>query len=501
MNPLRLLIWLRLRQWQYRLIHLLRLFGYNPDDRSLKEFFYTLYLIAFFSLYFVPGTWGAIVYAAAQLGAALSLPLWEQAQSGIPWLWLLAATGLSLRQARQTPIALSFPDMAYVAGSPAPRGIVTAVEFGQAVLRAGLVVMPLSALAAVTLAQPVSATAGLGAAIRAVMATVPLLTIAVAIAWIWGLFRIASSEWGHWPGYGWSPLLLLLAGLAMPQAALWPGRVWLDALLGAWTAGQMALLGAAVIALLAALVWLGNRANLIDAADESAAYAQVQALGAFARLSPALRETIRSVQRQESLTGKRPSLHLPASSGMATLLFRSGLSLLRQGTAPFSLALWGAFFTSTAQIILSSGAPPEFWGYWLAGVLLLPPRQLTATFRADLREPFLRQFLPLPLWELLVADTAVPLACLLAGGLGVWLINPVISPTLIVLTAILVLLSRGMSLLHITAWRVRIPYVAAAFVTVGAVITTGLFWNSGVAAAAAMTAVAFLSAIILNYES
>jgi hypothetical protein len=497
MIELRSLLRLRLRQWQHRLTHLLRLFGYNPNDRSLKEFLYNLYLLVFFIFWIVIGTWGAIVSEAVHIGASLSPLWWERLLSGIPWALFLAVVGLSLRYARRTPLALTFPDIAYVAGSPMPRSIITLVQFGQSALQAMLIVLPVVAVTAVALAQPAAETAGSWASVRAVVAAIPLLLLTLGIAWLWGIKRLSNPVWGQWPGYVWTPLTLLILLSAWPEIALWPGKMWVNALLGSWTLGGMALLVLLVGAMLAVLVWVGNQANLIVAADESSTYARVQALGAFARLSPELAPELRALQQQKRMVGKRPFLQLPSTSGKATLLVKSGLALLRQGSAPLTLALWGAIFTGGAQLILANAAPPEFWIYWLFGLLLFPPRKLATSFQADLREPFLRQLLPLANWQLLVVDTAVPFACLLIGALGIWLMQPILPPALIILVSILLVLCQGVSSLRITPWRIRVPHTATALITVGGVVAAGVLGSGLAAIITAITAVFLLSAAVV----
>lgn len=497
MIELRALIRLRLQQWRHRLELLLRLFGYNPHDRSLKEFFYNLYLLAFFLVWFVFGAWGAILHQTAQIGSSLSPALWEPLLVGLPWAFFAIIVGLSLRYARRTPLVLAFPDMAHIAGSPVSRSIITLVQFGQMALQSMVLVLPAAAVTAVLLAQPLAATIGYWAAARAVIATIPLTLLVLGIAWLWGIGRLSNPTWSQWQGYGWLPLLLILAAI-WPKLALWPGQLWVNALLGSWTLGQMAILVLLIGMLLLLLAWVGNRANLITVADESTLYARMQALGAFARLSPTLSSDLRSIQQQKRGVGKRPFLSLPTSPGTITLLTRSGLILFRQGRAPFALAAWGAIFTAAAQYILASATPPEFWLFWLFGLLLFPPQQVAIIFQADLHEPFLRQFLPLSLGRLLVMDTAVPFTFLLLGALGVWLAQPVLSPVLIIFAGTILTLCQSINFVPVTRWRVRIPYQASSLVTIGGTVAAGLFMGGWAAYVVAGTAVFVLSILVAH---
>jgi len=479
MRELRLLATLRLRQWRASLVPILRLFGYNPNDRSIKEFLYNLYLIAFFVVWVIFGTWGAVLYQATQLGQALTLPVWEQLLNALPWLLFLILLGVMLRYARRTPILLSFPDIAYVAGSPAPRRALALVQFGQEALQTLLIVLPLTAVVAVVLAQSLPPEIRPFASARTAVITIPLLLFMLSLAWLWGVVRLSAPGVVDWRGYRWLPLLLLFLPFVWPAAVLWPGRVWLAALTGDWTGGQVGLLSLLIGLLLAVLLVISGRINLIDVADESITFAQIQALGAYARLMPGLASARQAIKRQAPVAGNRPFLHLPAATGSQILVWRSALALLREGADWLILVGWGAAFTLAAQLILSSGAPPEFWLYWLLGVLLFPPRKLVATLRADLEEPFLRQFLPLPNWRLLLADTAVPWLLLLAGALAVWLFQPNISPLLIVLVSVLLVLCQGVALLKV--WRRQVPYIVLALLTLGPMVALGV-WRSGAAA-------------------
>jgi hypothetical protein len=496
MSELRLLITLRLRQWRASLVPILRLFGYNPGDRSLKEFLYNLYLIAFFVVWFIFGTWGAILYQATKLGDALSYFYWQQLIIGLPWVFFLLLVGMALRYARRTPLLLSFPDIAYIAGSPAPRRMLTLVQFGQEAAQTSLVVLPLTAVIAVILAQSLPPEIQPFSSARTILITVPLLLLILGSAWVWGVVRLSVPGLVDWRGYRWLPLLLLILPLVWPTAALWPGNLWLSALTADWTAAQAGLLCAVIGLLLFVLLALSSHLNLVDVADESITFAQIQALGPYARLLPELALARRTIKRQTPVTGKRPFLHLPTVTGNQTLVYRSGLVLLREGSDLLILLGWGAIFTATAQLILTSGVGPEFWIYWLLGVLVLPPRKLVSAFRADLAEPFLRQFLPLPTWRLLILDTVVPWLLLLAGALAVWLFQPVLSPLLLVLVSLLLVLCQGLALLRMG--RQPLPYAVWALAALGPVLALGI-WLPGTATAVAALAVGLLTtAVVYN---
>jgi len=499
MSELRLLTTLRLRQWRDNIVPILRLFGHQPGDRSIKEFLYNLYLIAFFMVWFVFGTWGAILNQAAQLGMGLSHSLWQILLNGTPWLLFLLLIGVSLRYARRTPLLLSFPDIAYVAGSPAPRRALTIVQFGQAVAQTSLIILPLTAIIAVILAQSLPSDVRFFASVRAVTITIPLILLFLGIAWLWGIVRLSVLGLVDWRGYRWLPLLLLALPLLWPVAALVPGNFWVAALTGTWTAVSVAFLGITISLILGIMFAISSRINLIDVADESITFAQIQALGAYAQLIPSLALARSSIKKQRTAVGKRPFLHLPSTKGTSILTFRAGLVLLREGSDMLLLLAWGAGFTAAALWIFASGVGAEFWIYWLLGVLLFPPRKLVSTFRADLAEPFLRQFLPHPNWRLLAVDSVIPWGLLLVGALVVWLLQPIFSPLLIVLISLLLVLCQGLALLRVAGR--QIPYFAWAAVSLGSVVALGIWQPAAVTATAALIVFLLITAVFYSSVS
>ena len=168
-----------------------------------------------------------------------------------------------------------------------------------------------------------------------------------------------------------------------------------------------------------AFVWLGNRINMIQAVDESVVYARLAALGILAWRMPDLQLRIRA---QESQAGRKPLFSLPKAQGQNALMTRSLVSYIRHPSMLLVNLLWGAAMTYVVTLILANDLPVQIWIGWLLIAGITPPIGLLHTFRMDLREPFLRQFLPLNGFQILLADVVLPLLFLIAGSLIIWLL-------------------------------------------------------------------------------
>jgi hypothetical protein len=213
------------------------------------------------------------------------------------------------------------------------------------------------------------------------------------------------------------PLLLLPAAYLMPDAFLWPGRTLVLVVYGlnpVWLLPFIVLLAAG---LTLAFVWMGNRINMIQAVDESVVYARLAALGILAWRMPDLQLRIRA---QESHAGRKPRFSLPKSQGQMALVTRSLVSYIRHPSMLLVNLLWGAVMTYVVTLIIANELPVQIWIGWLLIAGITPPIGLLHTFRMDVREPFLRQFLPLNGFQILLADVVLPLVFLVAGSLIVW---------------------------------------------------------------------------------
>src|SRR5690606_10774455 len=115
-----------------------------------------------------------------------------------------------------------------------------------------------------------------------------------------------------------------------------------------------------------------------------------------------------------------PWLKLPKASGQMALVTKAAVSFLRHPSMLIVNLLWGAAMTYVVVLIVVNQLPVQFWIGWILVAGIAPPIGLLHAFRMDLQEPFLRQFLRLNGFEILIADVILPLIFLILGSSVVW---------------------------------------------------------------------------------
>ena len=377
----RLLAWLRWRQWRGSALYWLRTVGYDPNQRSLIDRMYALYLLGLGLIWvLVMGAWA--FSQAASIGAHFTAPLVDAALAyGVPWLVLgLAVVAMALH-ARSAPLKLSFADMAYVAGSPVSRRAAVLVNYVQEVIQVTVLLVPILALVVAALAQPLGQETARGAAGRVAVVVVPLVALALAVAWCLGLLYLAAPRLKHFPLAWLLPVLLLAGGYLLPGVFLWPGRTLAAAIPGPVPAASVIALAVLAALAIAVLARIGRRTNMVDVADESAVFARINALGLMAWLAPDVAQRIR---RQAALARRKPFLRLPSLPGPAGLVARSALTYLRRPLSLFGLAAWGFAAALAGSGLVFRGAGILLWLFGLTVLLLIPPPGLVDAFRSDL---------------------------------------------------------------------------------------------------------------------
>ena len=259
-------------------------------------------------------------------------------------------------------------------------------------------------------------------------------------------------------------------------------------------AAVIALAALAALAI-AGLARIAVRTNMVDAADESAVFARINALGLMAWLAPDVAQRIR---RQAALARRKPFLRLPSLPGTTALVARSALIYLRRPLSLLGLVTWGFAAAFGGADLISRGGSILLWLFALTVLLLIPPPGLVDAFRSDLHEPFLRQFLPTNNLSLLAADVAPSLLLLLLGGLTGWLL---LAPTpgsatggalLIVIIAVVLALAQGASQV-VLIFDKRVPYVVWAGCSVGVTAIAGF----ATASSGTATLVAIFTALVM----
>lgn len=485
MHDARLVLWLRWRELAGMATYWLRAgFGYDPRKRSSSERLYLFYLVLIGAAW-VPSAWLSIAAVAGGVGHALGPQRRALILTALPALIFLLQIGVMIVALRSSPLKLTFPDTAYVAGSPLSRAVVVLVGFARVAVVRLLVAALVLVLVGVALTGATEAGSATQVALRAIGAALPLALFVWSLAWLAGVARLAYRPL-RLPFVWLAPLLLLVLLIFASPVVLWPGRVAVAALRGQATAtANIAALCALAVLLVLALGWVGDRANLTVAADESILYARIQALGTLAWRN---RDLVRQMKARAAFTPRRRSLRLVRLAGAWAPLARVLLTYLRRPSAALGL-LWDIGLIVAACYILTGRSYGRYtmlaaftqpWLAWLLVALIRPPRRLVQAFSADVDEPFLRQFLPVDNLRLLLADAAIPGVALGVVDVIVLLAaHAAFATTLLALAfvpalTLLMALCQGMSLVRVTVARVRVPYVWATGIAFGLVLLVGV---------------------------
>ena len=346
------LLRLRWRHTQEELIYWVRSgLYYDPRKRTTAERLYGLYLLVLIVVVFLLPGWTELMATAAAAGHALPPQARLRVLGALPAVILCGQVLLAMAALRSSPFKLTYPDMAYVAGAPLPRGAAVLVGFLFTVTRRLLVAMLTAGLVSVALTQP----AALGSATltcgEAAVGMVPLAVLSWGVAWLAGCARVASYKVQRWRLLWLAPLVVLGVAALLPGALLWPGRALTLAMQGQ-VSSPVGLLALVATLAVAALTRVGNKVNMTLVAQESQVYARLQSLGLSLMtlfVAPGLSWQIRAQERRRA---HKPRGRLPRAAGSWALVARAALSGLRH---PFVLVrplLWGVVATRLSAFLL-----------------------------------------------------------------------------------------------------------------------------------------------------
>ena len=437
-QDMRILFWLRWRQFRDGAIYWLRVLGYQDTESSLMQNIYVLYLLGIGGIWlFTMWAWGYDM--ASSLGTIMDPATRADILTILPIGVFVVQIVAMIVALRSTPLKLSFADMAYIAGSPLARSVPVLLGFIWQIIVRAVIFSAMWALLAVLLlgenAEP-------AASLRAIGAVVLVVIFTWAGAWMLGILRLVYPKISRSGALWLVPIALLALYRFWPDLVLWPGRaiiLMIFNLAPLWVLPLLVLLAGGLVL---AFVWLSNRIDMIQAADESVVHARLAALGILAWRMPDLQLRIRM---QQSYAGRKPRWSLPRTSGRNALVTRALVSYIRHPILLVINLLWGAGMTYVAALILINQLPPQLWIGWLLVAAIAPPVGTLHAYRMDMKEPFLRQFFQFNGMQILLADIALPLAFLIAGALGVWFLIG-LSPEII---------SVGVCLFHCWRWSSR----------------------------------------------
>jgi hypothetical protein len=493
-----LLLWLRWRHTQEELIYWLRSgLYYDPRKRTTAERLYGLYVLVLIVVVFLLPGWVELLATAAAAGHALSPHVRVQILGALPAGILCGQALLAMAALRSSPLKLTYPDMAYVAGAPLPRGAAVLIGFLFTVTARLLVTMLAAGLVAVALTQPTTLGGANLTFTDAAVGMAPLAVFSWGAAWLVGCARMASYKVQRWRFLWLAPLLVLGLAALFPGALRWSGRTLTLAMRGQ-VSSRVELLALVATLAAAALTWVGNRVNMTLVAEESQLYARLKSLGLGLMtlfVAPGLSWQMRA---QERLRAQKPRGHLPRATGSWALVARAALSGLRHPFVLIRPLLWGVVVTRLSVFLLLEHVQVRVWVYWLIAVVITAPRSLVTVFKADTAQPFLRQFLPVNPLQLLLADTALPFLLLLVGTVAAWIRQPAALSIVLdgaglsVVMAVVIALCQGLSLVPLTAWRIRISSALATGTSFGAVLMAGLLTKTLVVPLGVGTGIAVL---------
>lgn len=502
MHDLRALAWLRWKQFKLGAIYWLRVLGYQPNEKSFLQNMYVVYLLAI-GAFWVFAMWAYSFDTVTSLGGFLA----ENSPSTLidmlnifPPILLLVQVYVMVNALRSTPLKLSFPDMAYVAGSPMSRTVPVVLGFMRQVLTRWLILGVPFALFAVLVVNPLTEQADATTTLRALAVMLPLVAITWGIAWLLGILRLVYPAVRRWRYIWVLPLLLLGVASITPQLVYWPGRAAILVLYNAeplWLWPALILLSAGLVIL---LIWQGNHINMIQAVDESQLYARIQKLGILAWRQADLQMRIRMQTAQAS---RKPFLRLPRVYGWQTLTTRAALSYIRH---PFMLLLslvWGAVIAQAGVWIIANNLPIQLWIGWLLVVGIAPPVGLLYVFRIDIEERFLRQFLPFNGFQLLMADILLPYIAVVLGAVLVWVaqgFDPAITLTGLIFIPLLALMLALCGAYAVTTTRVLQTRLVSTGLSFGLPVLAGVATGSPlVALVIALFAISTLIGLVMQH--
>lgn len=465
---LRLLIWLRWRHLKGDIRYWLRTIGIKTSDRSFTEQLYVLYVIVYAIIWLIV-VWGYIAEQVFVLGQRITPETRQALAEAVPLFVFVAQIMLCARAIQSSPAKLSFEDISYIAGMPISRAAIVLVSFIQSVF-------PMAALSVIAATWSSmlfihTRDAALNATMQVTAAAFPVAILLWACAWLIGCLRLMSPVMQQYR-LGWVVLIgyAIIARL-LPGLVLWPGLTLQSALLG--DLASASVLAAILVALIAVifLTWLGNRINMVDVADESAAYARIHALGLMVFVQPDL---VREIRHQTSAKSRGPRARLLPGSGIMALLAKSTLLYIRLPEVLIRALFWG-FITAVVGVGFAhqNATLPAWLTIGSVFVLLMPPASLITAFRLDQKEPFLRSLIPYNNLELITVDSALPALTMSVGAATGWLLMAnldVIGLSLIVGGVLLLVLAQAISLVRLPGFDFTVPYSAGAAIVFGLLI-------------------------------
>jgi hypothetical protein len=393
--------------------------GYDPRDRTLRNYIYLLYVLIFFSI------WGfAVLTLLADAGSAV-LSLVSGFSPSMAAVMLLAGLLLLLaviqayRAGVRSPFLFSDTDAELICQTPVDRSQVALAWFLGDWVVGGLLYSALAVVmrfASLQMMIPGGFTwpllpRFLLAGVQTTCIVLPLNMVFSALAYVIGASRLqggVENRWIRWVPVGFGVMLVVFVFGGMPPARilLWPVLFPIEAVFGVtrWLPGFIVALVFACLGLFA-LYWSGRALNLSRAAQESRSrWASRQA----ALLGDDKLSQVLKVRKKLGL-GHSQSL-IPAGEGFYSIIWKEGVRATRL-VGFGSLITWSTIFGLSLAMLLASDWGTRLWAFVVWG--LLGGQRGTAGLREDIAIWNLTRQLPFSARRLLMAECIAPASVIL----------------------------------------------------------------------------------------
>lgn len=410
MNEWLLVGGIRFRQARAAWFYWLRLLGVGDQQQDMWQSLYAAY-IAIVVVGWVVLSWSAVVSVAHSVGGPLD-PEWTGRI--VLMIAIAGAIGAGV-QAVRVPFRLTHGDLEWLAPSPISRRIFAVIALiGKQVLHLLMATF-------------------IGSVLAAAIHAPSYLAVGFLFGWYWLALESLGWQIATWrmtarrrayPSGFWTAVavVLVLGGLfvVLPQAIEWPAHlVVLGLTRGLWTRAFWGITSWLAVGWI--LVFLaGSRINVMNIQKASLLYADIQALGTRYAPNPGL---IRELREKASLSRHRARGHLPSVRSRLWETGRWAWGAIRLPSQILMLVELSLMFRSGLLLAFSTKLS-LIWLLWLVVAYRFRRGSLNRWFRADLSEPFARQFWSDPWPRRLLAASAPPwIAVTLLAGLE-WLALP-----------------------------------------------------------------------------
>lgn len=409
--------WLRSRQEIGELNFWLSIVAYDPNDQSLSNRLYLVYLVLFFSV------WIFVTLTFFASGSAILLPLLNAQDPGkaalvimgiVLAIWNLVRLYNALKR---SPVEFSDEDSYLLCQTPVSRRAVVLRWFWMPWFKSAFPFWMLALLLGYSLGDIAFSDTiitshfieYLGYGLRAWLILAPIHLALFALQWTIGVAHVRPNA-----RVGYSTALALVSGIALP-VVLWLALPWFE------KAGVRVIVAAgigAAILNLAALVMTAKRFNLSRAAQETRKHVLLNDALRYGQSDYA--EYLRDQQR---LRKEKAPTRLPGRAGPAALIWKDLLQVMR-GLRLSKLQRWFSLASAAFGIFVMPGSISSLLLFiWVIQVGKIAITRL----RSDLScWPIFHQ-LPISNRRVIILDMASALVGIVAvsllAGLGGWAVR------------------------------------------------------------------------------